>query len=246
MLQVPYFGLFLEQMAIAVGNYTQAICSNRARMRRRLRNNFQDWNRMHAHAENADHCDGMRAYLLSKKSAWTFPPGAPFVGPCTVRSLHVSSRAVAAIARTAAPQSACMQPACTLRVHTDKATRGGQRCGAKACTRCAQCACMPAARQASWCLQLWVEHLTSSGMLEFLLLGFELGLYVAPEFKMVFGYCLRVLDLQHHSLHRLCTARPKETKTPMKKNKQKGSSSLQVEYTHGTNIFKTPIFSLHS
>lgn len=84
MLQVPYFSLFLDQMKIAVGNYVQAICSNRARVRRRLRNNFQDWSRMHAHAENADHCEEMRSFLLSKKSGWTFHPEEHYVGPCTV------------------------------------------------------------------------------------------------------------------------------------------------------------------
>lgn len=76
--------MFLDQMKIAVANYIQAICSNRARVRRRLRNNFQDWSRMHAHAENADHCDEMRDFLLSKKSGWTFPPDEAYVGPCTV------------------------------------------------------------------------------------------------------------------------------------------------------------------
>lgn len=84
-------------------------------------------------------------------------------------------------------------------------------------------------------LQLWVEHLTSLGMLEFLLLGFELDLYVSSEYKMVFGFCMRVLELQQHSLQRLCSARPKEFKPMPKKNKQKNSASAQPEVSNGAH-----------
>jgi hypothetical protein len=82
-------------------------------------------------------------------------------------------------------------------------------------------------------VQLWVEHLTSSGMLEFLLLGFELNLYVWSEFKMVFGCCMRVLELQQRSLQQLCSARPKEYKPAPKKHKQKGNANGQPEMTNG-------------
>ena len=67
-------------------------------------------------------------------------------------------------------------------------------------------------------------------MLEFLLLGFELGLYVSSEYKTVFGFCMRVLELQQHSLQRLCAARPKEYKPVTKKNKQKGGAEPELTY----------------
>lgn len=73
-------------------------------------------------------------------------------------------------------------------------------------------------------------------MLEFLLLGFELGLYVGSEFKVVFAFCMRVLEMQQHSLQRLCSARPKEFK-PLKdkKNKQKEKSSASTQSAELTN-----------
>lgn len=72
-------------------------------------------------------------------------------------------------------------------------------------------------------------------MLEFLLLGFELGLYVWSEYKVVFCFCMKVLDLQQTSMQQLCAARPKEFKPAPKKSKQKNNSNAQPEITNGTN-----------
>lgn len=98
------------------------------------------------------------------------------------------------------------------------------------------CTVQALVRMSVLAVQLWVEHLTSLGMLEFLLLGFELGLYVSSEYKTVFGFCMRVLDLQQASLQRLCAARPKEFKPSTKKNKQKSGASTEPELTNGTEF----------
>lgn len=84
-MQAPTFKLFLDQVSIAVSNFLQSICNNRARMRRRLEANFQDWSRMVAHARNADASEEMRNYLHSKKSQWDLRENDD--GPCSVRLL---------------------------------------------------------------------------------------------------------------------------------------------------------------
>jgi len=71
---------------------------------------------------------------------------------------------------------------------------------------------------------MWICHLASAGMLQYLLLGFELELYSPSEFIVVFSYCKRVLELQSVSLQRMTGCRPKELKPPPKKGKNKAAN----------------------
>lgn len=88
-MQCPEAALFIEQSHIAVGNYMQALCLNRARVRRRLGRGLEDWQRMRVHASNADHCDASLCFLASPQSGWSewaslhLQPNMP--GPCGVR-----------------------------------------------------------------------------------------------------------------------------------------------------------------
>jgi hypothetical protein len=84
--------MFVEQCHIAIGNYLQALCLNRPRVRRRLRRGLEDWQHMRAHAMNADRCDELLSFLTSSKGGWSLTDHLDSPGPCMVRMLTLASQ----------------------------------------------------------------------------------------------------------------------------------------------------------
>ena len=83
-VQAPQLYVCVEQSHIAVSNYLQALCLNRTRVRRRLRNGIDDWQRMRVHASNADNSEELVQFLFGS-GQWDLPAHAEVAGPCSVR-----------------------------------------------------------------------------------------------------------------------------------------------------------------
>jgi hypothetical protein len=89
-------------------------------------------------------------------------------------------------------------------------------------------------------MQLWIANLAFASLVNFLVLGFELGLYDSCEYASIFWYCSFLLDQQQALLRQLAVARPKELKGAPAKKQPKASGKKKGKQKAAPDPVLTP------